>query len=63
MQGGQFQHDESLGTIDLANVLAGSGDFTGDGGKALLLMNSATNTTTVLDIEHHSLTTSGFLVG
>jgi len=63
MHNGQFQNEEqSLGTIPLSTVAAGSGDFTGDGGKDLLLLNSAANTTTFLDIEYHALTASDFLI-
>jgi hypothetical protein len=63
MHNGQFQNEEqSLGTIPLSTVAAGSGDFTGDGGKDLLLLNSAANTTTFLDTEYHALTASDFLI-
>jgi hypothetical protein len=63
MHNGQFQNEEqSLGTIPLSTVAAATGDFTGDGGKDLLLLNSLANTTTILDIEHHSSTASDFLI-
>jgi Ca2+-binding RTX toxin-like protein len=63
MHEGQFQNEtENLGTVPLENLAAASGDFTGDGGKDVLFMNSATNTTTIMDIEHHSLTASDFLI-
>jgi hypothetical protein len=64
MRNGQFQNDEqNLGNFSLAsNAAAALGDFTGDGGKDVLFLNSGANTTTVVDIEHHSLTASDFLI-
>ena len=61
MRNGVFQNDEeNLGAISLFNVAAASGDFTGDGGRDVLFLNSAT--TTIRDIEHHSLVASDFLI-
>ena len=64
MRNGVFQGDEqNLFNFPLAsNTAAAFGDFTGDGGKDVLFLNSGANTTTIVDIEHHSLTASDFLI-
>jgi hypothetical protein len=64
MRNGQFQNDEQpLGNFSLATFAAPVfGDFTGDGGKDVLFLRAGNNTTTILDIEHHSLVPSDFLI-
>ena len=64
MRNGQFQNDEqSLGPFSPATFTAPvSGDFTGDGGKDVLFLRAGNNTTTIQDIEHHSLVPSDFLI-
>jgi hypothetical protein len=64
MRNGQFQNDEqNLGNFSLAsNAAVALGDFTGDGGKDVLFLNAGANTTTIQDIEHHSLVASDFLI-
>jgi len=64
MRNGAFQNDtENLFNIPLStNTVVASGDFTNDGGKDVLFLNSGANTSTIVDIEHHSLTASDFLI-
>jgi hypothetical protein len=64
MRNGQFQNDEqNLGNFPVAtNPAVAFGDFTGDGGKDVLFLNPGANTTTIVDIEHHSLVASDLLI-
>ena len=64
MRDGQFRNDEQfVATVNPATfTIGGFGDFTGDGGKDVLLLNPGSNQTLILDIEHHSLVTSDFLI-
>jgi hypothetical protein len=64
MRDGQFRNDEQvLGNFSPATFAAPVfGDFTGDGGKDVLVLNAGSNTTSFLDIEHHSLTANDFLI-
>jgi hypothetical protein len=63
MRDGQFRNDEQgVSGLSSSFTAVASGDFTGDGGKDVLYVNTGANVTALLDIEHRSLVPSDFLI-